>query len=276
VSDPWQPEGFICFTCGTQFTPSPQPPAECPICMDARQYVGFDGQKWITREELRQKYGNIIQQEEPGLHSIRTEPAFGIGERAFVLQTPAGNVMWDCIALLDPATLDFIRNLGGVAAIAISHPHYYTTMVEWSLAFGNAPIYLHAADQQWVMRPHANIKSWTGETKALLDDLVLIHTPGHFDGFQVLHWPGGAGGKGALLSGDQPQVCMDRRWVSFMRSYPNFTPLGPRAVEGIAATLRPYRLDRIYGAFPRRTVAQDAKAAIERSVARYLAAIGTG
>jgi len=270
-----EPEGFVCLTCGAQFSPSAQPPAECPICMDARQFVGWEGQKWITLQELRAKHRNLIQQEEPGLYSIHTEPAFGIGERAFVLQTPSGNVLWDCIALLDSATIAAVQNLGGITAIAISHPHYYTTMVEWSLAFGSAPIHLHAADQRWVMRPHANVQFWTGDTKPVLDDLLLIHTPGHFDGYQVLHWPGGAAGKGALLSGDQPQVCLDRRWVSFMTSYPNYIPLGPRAVKRIVNTLRPYRVDRIYGAFPRRTVAEDAKAALERSAERYLAAISS-
>jgi hypothetical protein len=266
-------QGFLCLTCGTQFTPSLQPPSECPICSDFRQFEGWDGQQWITREQLLEKHVNKIQSEEPGLYSIHTEPSFGIGQRAFLLQTPAGNLLWDCIALLDPPTIQAIKDLGGVAEIAISHPHYYTTMVEWSLAFGNAPIHLHAADRCWVMRPHANIEPWPDQSKTILNDLTLIHTPGHFDGFQVLHWPGGADGKGALLSGDQPQVCFDRRWVSFMKSYPNYIPLGRRAVEQIVSILRPYPFDRIYGAFPRRTVARNAKAVLDRSAARYIAAI---
>ncbi len=45
-----------------------------------------------------------------------------------------------------------VRRLGGIAAIAISHPHYYTTMVEWSRAFGNAPIFLHELDRKWISR----------------------------------------------------------------------------------------------------------------------------
>ena len=42
----------------------------------------------------------------------------------------------------------------------------------------------------------------------------------------MLHWPAGANGKGALLTGDIIQVVQDRRYVSFMRSYPNLIPLG--------------------------------------------------
>ena len=264
---------FICVTCGTQFLPSAEPPQDCPICQDSRQFVGLDGQQWTTIEELGREHRNLIKPEEPSLYSLHTEPHFAIGQRAFLLQTPQGNVLWDCLALLDKPTIDAIQNLGGISAIAISHPHYYTTMVEWSQTFGNAPIHLHVADRQWVMRPHANLHHWMGDGKELLDGLVLVHTPGHFDGFQVLHWPGGADQKGALMSGDQPQVCMDTRWVSFMYSYPNYIPLGGRAIEEIMSRLDPYKFDRIYGAFPKRTVVADAKAVIQRSAERFLRAI---
>src|SRR5579859_3775281 len=145
---------FVCATCGAQFTASAEAPQECLICRDSRQFVGLDGQQWTTLEELAHKHHNIIQQEETGLYSIHTEPHFAIGQRAFLLQTPRGNVLWDCLALLDQPTIDRVRDLGGIAAIAISHPHYYTTMVEWSLAFDNAPIHLHSADGPWVTRPH--------------------------------------------------------------------------------------------------------------------------
>jgi len=162
------------------------------------------------------------------LFSIHTEPTFGIGERAFLVQTPEGNVLWDCVALLDEETRKKIDAWGGLHAIAISHPHYYTTMVEWSRAFGNAPIYLHERDRRWVMRPDANIRLWTGETTKLPGELTLIHTGGHFDGFQVLYWPTGCSGKGVVLAGDQPEVCSARNWVTFMYSYPNYIPLGAR------------------------------------------------
>jgi hypothetical protein len=269
-------QAFICVTCGSQFAPAVQPPPECPICKDSRQYVGFDGQQWTTLEELRLRHHNVIEPEEPSLYSIHTEPSFAIGERAFLLQTPKGNLLWDCVALLDQPTIETIRQLGGVAAIAISHPHYYTTMVEWSLVFDNAPIHLHSADCSWVMRSHPNTRFWSGDSITLLDGLVLIHTPGHFEGFQVLHWPAGADRQGVLLSGDQPQVCMDRRWVSFMYSYPNFVPLDSGTIERIVTTLSPYTFDRIYGAFPRRTVESNAKERLKRSAERFICATMAG
>ena len=264
---------FICITCGMQFAPSPAPPSACPICNDSRQFVGFDGQQWTTLDRLRRTHRNTLRPEEPGLYSIHTEPHFAIGQRAFLLQTPAGNILWDCVALLDESTIQAIRGLGGIAAIAISHPHYYTAMTEWSCAFGDAPIYLHQTDRQWALRPEANIRWWSGECAPLLDEVTLIHTPGHFEGFQVLHWPAGADGRGVLLSGDQPQVCMDVHWVSFMYSYPNYIPLGRRSVEDIVKRLQPYAFDRIYGAFPGRTVRANAKQALHRSAERFLHAL---
>jgi len=265
-------QAFICTTCGTQFAPSLSPPGTCPICADPRQYVGLEGQQWITLDELRRTSHNVIEQEEPGVYSIHTKPDFAIGQRALLVRTPKGNVLWDCLALLDTPTIDAIWELGGIAAVAISHPHYYTTMVEWSTTFDNAPIYLHEADRKCVMRPHSNIRFWSGGGMAVFENLFLIHTPGHFDGFQVLHWPSGADGRGVLFSGDQPQVCMDTRWVSFMYSYPNFIPLSVSTVNSIVGALEPFSFDRIYGAFPKRTIRTGAKEAVNRSAERYIRA----
>ena len=207
------------------------------------------------------------------MFSIYTEPVFGIGERAFLIQTSEGNVLWDCVSLLDEGTRSRVRALGGIDAIAISHPHYYTTMAEWSRAFDNAPIFLHQLDRRWVMRTDANVRYWTGKTMPILGGLTLVHTGGHFDGFQVLLWPDGAGGKGVLLAGDQPEVCSAREWVTFMYSYPNYIPLGGNAVRRVLNALAPYPFDRLYGAFPGRTVDRHAKAVVERSASRYIDAL---
>ncbi len=133
----------ICVTCGTQFRDSTSEPDSCPICTDERQYVGLEGQEWTTLEDLRSKYKTKIQSEETDLTSFSMEPKFGIGQRAFLVETPSGNVLWDCISLFDDAAVQRIKNAGGLTAIAISHPHYYTCMVEWSREFGDVPIYLH-------------------------------------------------------------------------------------------------------------------------------------
>ena len=265
-------EHSICVTCGTQFAASTTPPEHCPICEDERQYIGHNGQQWTTMAALRAERRNEVREVEPGLIGIGTTPSFAIGQRALLVQAPGGNILWDCLSLLDDATIAAVRDLGGIRAIAISHPHYYSAMVEWAHAFG-APIYLHAAEREWVMHPDPAIEFWEGETLALGDGTTIIRCGGHYAGGQVLHWATGAEGRGVLLTGDILQVVSDRRYLSFMYSYPNLIPLPPTLVRRIVAAVEPFPFDRIYGAWWDRIILHDAKAAVRRSADRYIAAI---
>jgi hypothetical protein len=262
---------YICATCGVQFAPTEGPPERCPICEDERQYVGWSGQRWTTLDDLRKEHRNQVR-DDCGLTGIGTEPSFAIGQRALLVRAPQGNVLWDCITVIDDATIEAVRKLGGIRAIAISHPHYYSSMVEWSRAF-DAPIYLQSADQRWVMHPDECIEFWSGETKSLWDRMTLIRGGGHFEGGTVLHYPAGSDGRGALLSGDIIQVAQDRRWVSFMYSFPNYIPLPAAQVDRIVAAVQPFEFDRIYGAWWDRNVESDAKNAVIRSAERYKRAL---
>jgi hypothetical protein len=126
-------EHWICVTCGTQFAQSETPPPTCPICSDPRQYIGYEGQCWTTLATMRRDgFHNVLKEHELRVTGIGTQPTFAIGERALLIQTPRGNVLWNCITLLDDDTMAAIRLLGGIQAIAISHPHYYTISVTWS------------------------------------------------------------------------------------------------------------------------------------------------
>ena len=264
----------ICVTCGSQFPPSNEPPRECPICRDERQFIGHQGQEWISLEHLQKTHRNVFFQEGWNIWGIHTQPEFGIGQRALLVQRPNGGFLWDCVSLIDDSTIGLVKALGGISAIAVCHPHYYSSMVEWSQAFGGVPIYLHEADREWVQRPDPVIVFWKGETHQLSDDLTLIRVGGHFRGFQALHWAGGEQGKGALLSGDMPQVCSDRRHVSFMYSYPNYIPVAGATVREIVSKLEPYEFAKLYGAWPGFVVSGDPKVALRRSAERYLRAIG--
>jgi hypothetical protein len=264
----------ICVTCGTQFPASNEPPRGCPICRDERQFIGPNGQEWISLEELRATHRNFFFEEGWKIWGIHTQPEFGIGQRALLLQRPNGGFLWDCVSLIDDSTIGLVKALGGISAIAISHPHYYSSMVEWSHTFGDVPIYLHEADREWVQRPDPAIVFWNGETHPLSPDVTLIHMGAHFRGFQVLHWAAGEHGNGALLSGDMPQVCSDRRHVSFMYSYPNYIPVDGATVRGIVRKLEPYKFAKLYGAWPGFVISGDPKLAIRHSAERYLRAIG--
>lgn len=262
---------FICITCGTQYPASEVPPAHCPICEDERQYIGARGQLWTTLAEMRDNgHSNSIEEVAPGVTGIVTQPDFAIGQQAHLIQTPHGNVLWDCVSYLDDATIAAVRQRGGVAAIAISHPHFYSSMAVWSEAFDNAPISLHADNEPWVMRPAPAIRYWSGETHEIIPGVTLIRTGGHFPGSTVLHWAAGADGKGALFTGDTITVVPDRRWVSFMYSYPNLIPTDEYTVRQIVAAVEPYPFERLYGGWRGRVVTKDAKGAVARSAERYI------
>ena len=197
-----------------------------------------------------------------------TTPGFAIGQRALLILRPEGNILWDCITLLDAATIALVKSLGGISRIAISHPHYYSAMAEWAQAFG-AEVWLHAADRAHVLRPDPALRFWSGPTHALAEGITLINAPGHYDGGAMLHWRDGAGGLGALLTGDIIQLLPDRAKVSFMRSYPNLIPLPARTVTEIEQAVAPFAFDRLYGAWWDKVMPSGGKQAIAASAERY-------
>jgi len=259
----------ICTTCGTSYPDTAAPPVACPICEDERQFVPRSGQSWTMPARLAGRHANAWRRLEADLFEIHTAPDFAIGQRALLLRTPQGNVLWDCITLFDEATEALLSSLGGLAAIAISHPHFYSCMQDWAQAFG-CPIYLHAGDANWVMRGDALIHHWNGETLSIAPGVTLLRLGGHFPGGTVLHWADGAGHNGALLSGDIVQVAADPAKVSFLWSYPNLMPLAGATVRRIADALKPWPFDRIYGAFPGREVMSGGSHVVQRSAARYI------
>ena len=254
----------ICLTCGTQFAERDGPPEECPICVDPRQYVGLSGQGWTTLEALRADHTNTIRAQ-GDLVGIGTEPKFAIGQRALLVPYGDSNLLWDCITLLDEATAEEVERRGGIAAIAISHPHYYSCMVEWAQRF-ECPIHLHAADAEWIMRSDPAIRHWHEETLDLGHGLTLIRGGGHFRGGAMLHRAEGAG---SLLVGDIIQVVPDRTHVAFMWSYPNLVPLDADTVADIARRVARFRFGTLYGGWWGHVVA-DAGEAVQRSARRYV------
>ncbi|WGF87298.1 MBL fold metallo-hydrolase [Marinivivus vitaminiproducens] len=263
---------YLCATCGTRFPPSDEPPRHCPICEDQRQYVPVSGQAWTTLDALRARHRNAWRRHEPGLMSLETVPRFAIGQRAFLVRTAEGNVLWDCLALLDEATIDLIHALGGLRAIAISHPHYYTTLSEWGRTF-DCPVHLHAADRRWVVDPSPAIRFWEGDTVEIAPGVSLHRLGGHFPGGTVLHWADSVDGQGVLLTGDVVQAVQDRKAVSFMWSYPNLIPLPASSVRRIAERLEPLAFARLHNAFTGGDVAENAKDVLRRSADRYIRAL---
>jgi glyoxylase-like metal-dependent hydrolase (beta-lactamase superfamily II) len=263
---------YICETCGTQFAPSALPPAACPICEDERQYVGWEGQRWTTHETLATRHSLRIG-EDAGLMAIDMAGTFAIPQRSLLLATAAGNVLWECVSLVTAEAVIRLRARGGVDRIVISHPHFYSSMVQWSEALGNVPILLHAADEAWVQRPSRAIEYWRGDTLSLGGGVTLVRTGGHFPGSTALHWEDGAQGRGALFVGDSPQVATNRSRVSFMYSYPNYVPMQPRDVREMRERLERFGYDDVYGYSWGRNIIGGGRDAVNASFDRFFSAV---
>ncbi|KAH7086680.1 hypothetical protein FB567DRAFT_496128 [Paraphoma chrysanthemicola] len=274
----------ICETCGTQYdVPLSHHPSSCRICDDPRQYVPAAGQTWssLNAEQGLQKNTFETDAKDNRIHYITTKPLspselpaslasssttrkqLGIGERAILIQTTQGNVLWDLIAFIDPATIDFINSKGGLKAIVISHPHFYTTHLEWARIF-KCPIYVSKDDAEWLNREDTvGVRKWISGSQEIGEvqgEVRAIQCGGHFDGSLVLLWekekrlfiadtmmsvPSGFYHKNRL-----PGTVS----YSFQWSYPNLIPLPPAKIHGIWNAIKPYEFDTTYGAFPGQNV----------------------
>lgn len=261
---------WICRACGVEYPEAAKPPAECPICVDERQYVPRSGQAWTTIEQMSADgYELEIEEVEPNLFGITASPEVGIGQRALLVQTDEGNLLWDPTGFVDEANAQRIRKLGGVAAIVASHPHMFGAQVAWSRTFDGAPVYVAEADRSWIQRADPFIRFWSGDLE-VFPGVTLRTVGGHFPGSAVAHWTAGANGRGALLTGDSIFPGPNGKWVTFMRSFPNTIPMSAAVVDRVArkAIERPF--DRLYGNFGG-VIDTDARAVVRRSADRYMA-----
>jgi hypothetical protein len=260
---------WICATCAVEYPDTEQPPTTCPICSDERQYVRPTGQRWTTLAELTEAgHRGSVSEVEPGLQGIRIEPSVGIGQRALLVQTSEGNLLWDSTGYVDDDLAGQVAAAGGVAAIAASHPHMFGAQVAWSRHFDNAPVYVAAADGEWVQRTDPVVRTWDEPTE-VLPGVTLHRIGGHFPGSAVAHFTA-ADGRGVLLTGDTVAGTPDEHWVSFMRSFPNKLPLSAAVVEKVASRVLELDFDRLYDNFGAR-VGSDASVWVRRSADRYIA-----
>ena len=158
----------------------------------------------------------------------------GIGERAILLVTPQGNVLWDLVAYLDDDTFSLIKSYGDLKAIVISHPHYYTTHLEWAEAF-DCPVYIAAEDEEWVSRKDVRGRRrliWGG-IEDILPGVTGIKVGGHFPGSLVLHW-----GKRLFLADSVvTQPVSERAPLSTLKNRSSHLPLAGKPTDSSCVTV---------------------------------------
>ncbi|KAI3340161.1 beta-lactamase-like protein [Ustulina deusta] len=263
----WTGSWLVCNTCGTQFpTDDKHKVTTCLICDDPRQYVPPSGQSFVSLDALRSSgRSNVftpIAADPERLVAINTQPKVAIGQRAILVRTPEGNVLWDCVTLLDNETIAKVKELGGLKAIVISHPHYYSTHLEWARAF-DCPVYLAAEDREWLTQQDASRQIFIAEAETRVFGTKVLKLGGHFPGSMVMLFdgrlliadtffatPSGLGNWDADAVGAARGRPLGMSSFAFMWSYPNMIPLAPDALQHMWAILKKYEFGSTHGAFP--------------------------
>ena len=257
----------MCRTCAVEHTTTPK---VCAICADERQWVPRSGQRWATLEELSAEGMRIeLTELENDLVGVQAVPTFGIGQHSKLVCGTGGNVLWDPCGFVDNDGVAAVAARGQVIAIVASHPHMFGAQVQWSRLLGGVPVYVNAADVDWVMRADPSIQTWSGTLK-LTPALSVIEIGGHFPGSAVAVWRDGAEGRGVLLAGDTIFPNPDGRTLGFMRSYPNRIPLSGAVVQRMAEALAELEFDRVYGIFTN-AIERNARACVRYSADRHSA-----
>lgn len=257
----------ICTACGTQF-PEGYHLTLCTICSEERQYVPMEGQFWTTHEKLSETYKTNILKIREDLYEITVTPRFAIGQRAFLVLSENGNILWDCIPLLDQHVINFINEKGGINAIAISHPHYYSNMNDWAQQF-SCPVYLHEFDKEYIVENGEYIHLWSGRSFRLWDDITIENIGGHFNGSSVLMLNNDPK-NGVMLCGDTMYLSPSMKFFAIMYSYPNRIPLERSEIVRIKKRLSELSFDSVYGFYSYQNLTINAKDILEKSIEQYL------
>ncbi|MEO6721225.1 MAG: MBL fold metallo-hydrolase [Ferruginibacter sp.] len=256
----------ICITCGTYY-PAAQTPELCITCLDERQYIPVTGQGWTTPEELKRKHSVKFNKLQDNLYELEINPMFAIGQRALLVLSPNGNVLWDCIPLLDELTIDFIRSKGGLKAIGFSHPHYYSNMNEWAEIF-DCPVYIHESDGGCIVDKGSHIQLWPGDEIHLWDNIRIINIGGHFSGSSILHVPS-LSKEGAIICGDTLFLSPGKKHFSVMYSYPNRMPLPLHEMQRVKQRFDSISFDAFYGYQNIQNLRENVKEIFAVSMSRY-------
>ncbi|KAK4890577.1 hypothetical protein LTR27_010739 [Elasticomyces elasticus] len=208
---------------------------------------------------MRGQYSNKFKQVgdsdwEGRMWSIVTEPKFAIGQRCVLIENDDGNVLWDCITYLDEETVDLIKQKGGLEAIVISHPHYYTTHLDWAKTF-DCPVYIAHDDQEWLSRDDEEGRRVfiNGTSQQLVADATAIKVGGHFQGSLVLLWNKKLLIADSFVTTPSALYHTDRlpgtTSYAFMWAVPNMIPLPPAELHKMWEAIKPYEFDSTHGAF---------------------------
>ena len=263
-------ERFVCVTCGTQFPDADDAAAERARSATTRASTSRSRASSGRRSPSCAPTTATRSGDEGALTGIGTEPH--VRDRPARAARPArrANLLWDCVTLLDDATAAAVERRGGLAAIAISHPHYYSAMVEWAHRFDcpvlparGRPRVGHAA------RPRDRVLGGRDARPRRRADADPLRRP-----LRRRHRAAPARRGRAAVAATSSRSSPTARWVCFMYSYPNLIPLPEAAVQAMARRARAVRV-RARSTAPggARSSRRDGAGIVRRSAERYARAL---
>jgi glyoxylase-like metal-dependent hydrolase (beta-lactamase superfamily II) len=258
---------IICCTCGTAYRLESVPEI-CSTCLDERQWVPQDGQAWTKPAELHKKHSVKINRIKDRLYELEINPMFAIGQRALLVLSDQGNILWDCIPMLDEMTIEFIKAKGGLKAIAFSHPHFYSNMNDWAEVF-DCPIYIHKKDEPHIVAKGSHLHLWTGDEMLLWEGVRILNIGGHFEGSSILHVPF-LSDEGSIICGDTLFLSPSKKHFSAVYSSPNRIPLPLAEMKRIKNRLDQIPFDTFYGYIKTQNLENEVKRILKESMARYV------
>jgi hypothetical protein len=258
----------ICSTCGTSY-PEELAPKTCIICLDERQWVPPTGQSWTRPEDLLRNNSVKLNRLQDRLYEMEINPTFAIGQRALLVLSENGNVLWDCIPLLDELAIEFIKSKGGLKAICFSHPHFYSNMNDWAETF-NCPIYIHKNDAEHIVAKGERTRLWEGDELELWDGIKIMLIGGHFAGSSILHVPF-LSKAGTIICGDTLFLSPSKKHFSVVYSSPNRMPLPLSEMRRIKNRFDSISFDSFYGYIKIQNLDEGVKEIFEKSMNRYFA-----
>ena len=260
---------WICTGCGVEHPDSRVEPATACVLTSEVPSIEERGDlpphgSWTTLQALAaQPHHTEYVDHGRGVHSLRRTPRFAIGHRSYLVRAPHGNLLWDAPSYLDDDVVGVVRRLGGIAAVAASHPHMFGAQLSWSREFGGVPVFVNALDQEWLPGSDPLIELWTDELEPLAG-IRLIHVGGHMRGSSVA-----LTADGTLLVGDSISGGLAKNWVSFQRNYPKHVPLSAAVVQRIVDRLDGFTYDRLY-TLGGDEIDRDAKDVVHRSAETHI------
>ena len=236
---------FACANCG--FWQLHFDPPDCPVCTDVRNDLPEDGWNFLPEARVADTHSGTWRQVADDLWAFTTTPALGLGGTGWLIVRPQGNVAFEAAPYYSPDMLAKIRELGGIARLAASHPHGYGALFQLQRAFDPPVVAIHKDDLAYTKA--LRVTAPYDDRMELLPGMTLHRVGGHYAGQAALHDAPG----GRLFCGDMFKIDQDAdgrsTHVSSHKAFHKDIPLTHGELQNYRDVIAPLAFDAVLTPF---------------------------